>query len=401
MSGMFSAVTFASPDGDWFFAPPPANVGVGSDWTPFFEGEWPDVRVGMQDWAGNVMIPPIFREIRNFENGFAIVADGEQWDLQWGMINTTGYLVVGLGEFYARDLFAIQRLLSLPDDVVLPSNVEALHWHDVRRLMQSRQYIEIFDIGTGITYTVRSFAHGNHADVETINAWETQVHLETFGGFQTWSGRPVWATFNGRTFAAAIHSRQHDVSTIQNNNMDGHICLHFYGSTNNFTDVPFYEDVIAQSIRYAEFLELAAWLRSMPAPGTVAQYYVPYQPAYYSSSSPRIRVGGEFVYIPGDDQHPIIIDGRTLVPLRAVMERLGFYVYWDGVTQMVSLTMGNYDITVQIDNNNMLVNGATVVLEVAPQIMNGRTMVPVRAILEATGMVADWDSENWIVDIRL
>jgi len=407
--GVSTVTTFAMPDRDSIFAPAPGNVSVGSDWTQFFVGDWPNVRVGMQDWAGNIMIPAIYSEIRNFENGFAVVADGSWEYLQWGMINTEGTVVIGLGELDARDLFAIQRLLALPADVALPANVEALHWNEVRRLLPARQYMEIFDIGTGITYTVRSFAHGNHADVETINTWNTQLHLYTFGGHQTWAGRPVWVTFSGRTFAAAIHSMQHDVSTIHNNDMDGHVCLHFYGSTNNFTNRDMYSGVIAESIRLSQLLGTANWLRSLsaytPSPtGYTPQNYAPYQPLYYYSTTifeegPRIRIDGEFIYISADDQPPIIVDGRTLVPLRAVMEALGFGVYWDGKVQGALLLRDSDEILVQIDNINMSVNGSPFILDVTPRVINDRTMVPVRAISEATGMAVNWDGDNLIVDI--
>ena|GEM_PF-3440397 len=413
MLGAFSVAASAMPDRDSISAPQPASANDGSSFTQFFEGEWPNVLVGMRDVLGNVVIPPIYREIRSFANGFAVVAVGSQDYLQWGMINATGYVVIEPGYFEARDLFMIERLIALPDDVVVPTNIEALHWNYVRRIVQPRQYMEIFDIGTGVTYRVRSFAHGNHADVETVDAWNTELHLYTFGGVQTWGGRPVWVTFGGRSFAAAIHSMQHDVSTIQNNNMDGHVCLHFFGSTNNFSNRDMYGHVIAESIRISQLAGTAAWLRSLSEytpspPGYVpTPIYAPYYPifgepeAFFPAGpSPRVRIDGVFVNIPQGDQTSIIVDGRTLVPLRAVMEALGFEVHWDGKFNGAALFRHDDVITVIINEYNMRVNGTYISIDVAPRMINDRILVPVRAIAEATGFEVTWDDYNSIVDIR-
>ena len=114
----------------------------------------------------------------------------------------------------------------------------------------------------------------------------------------------------------------------------------------------------------------------------------------------RIRVDGEFINT--GDQPPVIVDGRTLVPLRVVMERLGFTVNWNDTHRSAFMFMSDISITVQIDNHIMSIpgRGPGVRLDVPPQIINGRTMVPVRAISEATGFDVDWDGVSRIVDIH-
>jgi len=104
----------------------------------------------------------------------------------------------------------------------------------------------------------------------------------------------------------------------------------------------------------------------------------------------RIEVKGELLDIPTSEQ-PVVIDGRTLVPLRAVSEALGFSVEWNAQMQRASLTKSDYTVRVQIGNNNMLVNEENISLDVPAQIINGRTMLPVRAIAEATGMDVIWN----------
>jgi len=107
--------------------------------------------------------------------------------------------------------------------------IELLPWSYVRTIMPIGTHIHVYDIGTGITYTVRNFSNGNHADVETLTRADTDAMRISSGGF-SWCARPVLVTFNGRTVAAAINTMPHAGWTIQNNGMYGHICLHFYGS---------------------------------------------------------------------------------------------------------------------------------------------------------------------------
>jgi len=119
------------------------------------------------------------------------------------------------------------------------------------------------------------------------------------------------------------------------------------------------------------------------------------------SNSPRIRIDGGFVQIAQGDQGPVILGGRTLVPLRAVMQELGFKVSWDGAARTVRLEKQGYTVIARIGSNLMTVNGDTIQLDVPAQIINNRTMVPLRAISEATGMTVRWDGETRIVDIHL
>jgi len=113
----------------------------------------------------------------------------------------------------------------------------------------------------------------------------------------------------------------------------------------------------------------------------------------------RVRIDGQFVHIPANEQQPLIENGRTLVPFRIVMEALGFTVSWDGQTRTASLAKTGYEISVQLGSTFMLVNGNPVSLDVPAQSMNGRTMVPLRALSEATGMQVRWDGGNFIVEI--
>ena len=115
--------------------------------------------------------------------------------------------------------------------------------------------------------------------------------------------------------------------------------------------------------------------------------------------NPRIRIDGKLIQIPYDDQQPEIVDGRVMIPLRAVTESLGFTIEWNAQTQTVMLEGAEYNTVVQVGSYEMSVNGNIVTLDVPAQIINARTMLPVRAVSEATGFDVQWDSLNRTVHI--
>ena len=101
------------------------------------------------------------------------------------------------------------------------------------------------------------------------------------------------------------------------------------------------------------------------------------------------------------DVMPIIENGRTLVPLRAIFEALNAEIEWDGNTKTVTSTKNSTVVKLQIGSNIMYVNGVEKILDVPPCLINSRTLVPVRAISEAFGCKVDWDGENRNVIIEI
>ncbi len=91
------------------------------------------------------------------------------------------------------------------------------------------------------------------------------------------------------------------------------------------------------------------------------------------------------------DQPPVIINDRTLVPLRAIFEALGADVKWNPNTRTVSATRGDIKISLVVDTKILTKNGKNIEIDVPATIVNDRTMVPARAISEALGASVDWD----------
>lgn len=94
------------------------------------------------------------------------------------------------------------------------------------------------------------------------------------------------------------------------------------------------------------------------------------------------------------DVPPMIVDGRTLVPVRALFESLGATVDWDDATQTVTAAKEGTVISMQIGSTAASVNGAAQVLDVPAQTIEGRTMVPARFAAESLGARVLWDNST-------
>ena len=102
----------------------------------------------------------------------------------------------------------------------------------------------------------------------------------------------------------------------------------------------------------------------------------------------------------GFDQPPVIIDGRTVVPVAQIFRSLGAEVEWDGETRTVYGYRGSDKVVIQIDNRRPTVNGQVIEIDVPATIVNGRTMVPARFIAESLGAEVGWEGETSTVTIK-
>lgn len=120
-----------------------------------------------------------------------------------------------------------------------------------------------------------------------------------------------------------------------------------------------------------------------------------------------ILVDGENLDFTGN-QPPIIKDGTTLVPFRAVFEKLGAYVEWSSDTQLCEATLNGIRVSTAIGDKAVYVDDdlseetnvpTKIPLAVPAQIVNGRTMVPLRVLSESLGLEVNWDNTTRTVSI--
>lgn len=90
------------------------------------------------------------------------------------------------------------------------------------------------------------------------------------------------------------------------------------------------------------------------------------------------------------DQPPVIENDRTLAPVRVISEKLGFGVDWDETDKKVTITKDETIIVMHIGSKEISKNGVVTVYDVAPEIINDVTMVPVRAVSEMLSCDIGW-----------
>jgi len=102
------------------------------------------------------------------------------------------------------------------------------------------------------------------------------------------------------------------------------------------------------------------------------------------------------------DVAPYIKDGRTYLPVRFVAEALGVSadnIIWDPVNATVTIFKGDRIAQMTIGSNILLVNGVQLTMDAAPEIVSGRTMLPVRWMAQALGATIEWDPETQQVTV--
>lgn len=112
----------------------------------------------------------------------------------------------------------------------------------------------------------------------------------------------------------------------------------------------------------------------------------------------RVKINDTFLSLP---QPPVRVGMTTLLPFRPIYEFLGATISWDKNTRTVSASRGNIKVELQVENGIAIVNDKKVILNVAPRIINGTTMVPAWFFAESLGAQVNWDAEQQVINISL
>jgi len=108
------------------------------------------------------------------------------------------------------------------------SEVRYANWYtEIRSHAQRLRNVVIYDFTTGKHYNFRFFSFGKHADGDTPTKEDTAI-MNSIMGANNWTPRPVWVIFSdGRVYMASTHSHGHEVDYTSNNDLTGHLCVHF------------------------------------------------------------------------------------------------------------------------------------------------------------------------------
>jgi hypothetical protein len=121
-----------------------------------------------------------------------------------------------------------------------------------------------------------------------------------------------------------------------------------------------------------------------------------------------LQIGSKNMMVDGRatslDAPPVILEGRTLLPIRAVIEALGGAVAWDAASQQVTLALHDTTVILWIGQHAAQVNGELRAIDpdnalVVPRIIGSRTMLPIRFVGESMGCQVNWESVSRTVTI--
>lgn len=104
----------------------------------------------------------------------------------------------------------------------------------------------------------------------------------------------------------------------------------------------------------------------------------------------KVELNGEFMNF-DNEQPPLIRNGTVLIPLRKIFEALGAKVTWNDESYSITAQKDNTTVILAIGDKIAKVNGTEIQLVQAPEIVNEKTMVPVRFVSESFGAKVDWD----------
>ena len=127
------------------------------------------------------------------------------------------------------------------------------------------------------------------------------------------------------------------------------------------------------------------------------------EPVFSDESMIKINIDGNYE-MTFPDQQPVITDGHTMVPIRALMETLGKKVEWNDAGKQTIISDDTVSVTLRTGSDVMIketknpldgsVKTEEIKLDAVPVVINERTCLPVRAVVEAFGAAVIWESDT-------
>ena len=155
-----------------------------------------------------------------------------------------------------------------------------------------------------------------------------------------------------------------------------------------YTDRALTDEYDFDSAVYKSFTLYAAWTEGT---ATTAPTEAPSNQMILTIGSTQATVWGKTV---NNDVAPKIVNDRTMLPARFIVESLGGTITWDGDNQQVTIVQDDTTIVITIGASTALVNGESVALDSPAFIENDRTYMPIRFISENLGADVDWDEDG-------
>lgn len=155
---------------------------------------------------------------------------------------------------------------------------------------------------------------------------------------------------------------------------------------------------MAKKILCNVFLLISLWVSFVYAAKPVNIHYDG-EDHPYTGPEVTLRLREETFVASEEMMPPIILQNRTLVPVREVFETLGGKVEWTESEKKIEITFGEKTITLWINQTEAEVDGKTIAIDVPAMLINSKTMVPVRFISEQANLQVEWDPATNTVSI--
>ncbi len=396
---------------------------------PTEEEGWYDAEFGMGDVNGNMIIPfGKYAYMEPFDHGNICVHDQ---DYQFvGLYNSAGQPIIpidyGYTAIYAtpspyRYVAGNETGYYIVDNtaqVITKLPGDFLNAYDFENYILAGAYENptIYDINGNVLGSISS-VENEFIKEGYIRNYETNMVSDLYGNIRIAPNLYTDLNFLDDKYIIAQNA-DHQSALID---INGNVLIPFGGMDGSRYDIEgIYEDkyiveyekvkdiygnVLFETDGYIEYLGNGYILVELPDANGNNNYPIkiarvegePVKPAAPAAPAVNVVVNGAPVTFA--DQPPVISEGRTLLPLRAVFDLLGATIEWDGATQTVYAKKDGIDITLTIGSDQLWVNGQAKQLDVRAQIMNGRTMVPVRAVADAFGCGIGWDAATYTVTI--
>ena len=329
------------------------------------DGKW-----GFIDKTGQMIIAPTYEEAQSFHEGLAAV----KFNGLWGFLNTSGELVIpaqydtvqnfseGVAPVEQNDTWGC---IDKKGELILACKYEEVRpCSDNRIAVKWQNRYGYFDKNGE---KVIDFLYGG------VKNFHEGLAVVSSGNFAGVEDDKYW--FVGAGLTTSYKNNQFGVIDRWGNEVlpEEYLCI------SDFED----ETAICQRNRDKKVGIIQAPVVQETDPG--------------KRGFIRLYLNDELL---STDQSPVLKNGRTMVPLRTIAEALNADVRWDKTAKAALITTDEITMQLPTDSTAATVNGEQVLLDTSAQIINGRTMVPLRFVAEQFALQVQWKADSYSVQLR-
>jgi hypothetical protein len=157
--------------------------------------------------------------------------DGTVKKLHYHGLSDVFYASGGQLKLENRMAMKLREIIIKTNHTIYNTYGKLIPWDEVNLIFPILSNAKVIDFMTGKSFHVQRRAGACHADVQPLTAYDTSIMKEIYGGKWSWDRRSVIIEIHGYRIAASMNGMPHGHGKIQDNNFNGHFCIHFLNST--------------------------------------------------------------------------------------------------------------------------------------------------------------------------